>query len=945
MRLHLVSVSFATLLLSLISPLLPSTLSLSPLVAQAQTNQDRKAIGDRLFREGEYLNAGRSYAAAIRKFQEALSIYQEIGDKASIGSTLYYIGEAHYSQEEYEQALDYFQQALPIRREVGDGDGELVTLNLMGKIYHEQGGQLAKQSQYRKALEKFQQLLVIQRKLGQKEAEGSTLNKIGIAYTNLGEYELALDFYQQALAIPPPYFAEDRLAKLFNAATLYEALGQYELALKLYQESLEISRERVLLVFDSRGAIGSIGGEVRNLKAIAGIHYRLEKYELALDFYQKSLAILKTIDDKTDKKNLEAGTLQSIGVVYLAQGKYELALKFLQEALTILKPLGYKESEGVMLSNIGQVYFEQGKYELAWDFYQQALVIFQEFGDKGDEGHALKNIGYLLEKQNQPELAIVFFKQSVNAREVIRKNIKGLPQEFQQSYTETIAKDYRHLADLLLKQDRVLEAQQVIDLLKIQELEDYLSNVRGNDQTAQGIPNTPSEQQIQKGYEALLNKAIQLGKELVNIEKIPPANRTRAQQQRILELRKNQQEISQQFQEFLKSPTVTALVAQLRQVTGGETLNLANFNSLRDNLQKLQQNAVILYPLVLDERLELILVTPYSPPIRRTVAVKREELNGAIADFRRNITNRNGKMADAEVAGQKLYQLLIKPIEKDLAQADAKTIIYAPDGQWRYIPLAALHDGKQWLVERFRINNITAASLTDFNTKPQNNLQVIAAAFTQGSYQFKVGTRDFTMSGLPFAGREVENLATTIPGTMKLLDNQFNRDTVLLMNDYSIVHLATHAAFLVGEPEDSFIMFGNGDRATLREIKTWSLPKVDLIVLSACQTAVGGRLGNGEEILGFGYQVQRTGARAAISTLWYVDDGGTQVLMDAFYAALKQENMTKAEALRQAQIALITGNSVASGQQPISSSAPSEQSNSLSHPFYWAPFILIGNGL
>lgn len=942
MRVHLVSVSFATLLLSLISPLLPSTWSLSPLVAQAQTNQDRKAIGDRLFREGKYLNAEDSYAAAIRKFQEALSIYQEIGDKASIGETLYYIGYVYYNKEEYQQALDYFQQALPIRREIGDGDGELVTLNMMGRSYGKQGRELVDRSQYREALEKFQQVLVINRKLGQKKAEGLTLNQIGIAYTNLGEYELALDFYQQALAIPTAYLTEVRAAMLSNTGRLYEALGQYELAFNFYNQSLKIARIPSLSI---SGQSWDIGGEVRNLNAIASIHSRLGKYELALKFYQEALAVLKTIDDKIDKKNLEGVTLHNIGIVYLEQGKYELALKFLHEALTIIKPLGDKESEGVILSNIGKVYFEQGKYEIAWDFYQQALVIVQEFGDNADEGKALKNIGYLLEKQNQPELAIVFFKQSVNAREVIRKNIKGLPQEFQQSYTETIAKDYRHLADLLLKQDRVLEAQQVIDLLKIQELEDYLSNVRGNDQTAQGIPNTPSEQQIQKGYEALLNKAIQLGKELVNIEKIPPANRTPAQQQRILELRKNQQEISQQFQEFLKSPTVTALVTQLRQVTGGETLNLANFNSLRDNLQKLQQNAVILYPLVLDERLELILVTPYSPPIRRTVAVKREELNAAIADFRSNITNRNGNIADAEVAGQKLYQLLIKPIEKDLAQADAKTLIYAPDGQLRYIPLAALHDGKQWLVERFRINNITAASLTDFNTKPQNNLQVIAAAFTQGSYKFKVGTRDFTMSGLPFAGREVENLATTIPGTTKLLDNQFNRDTVLLMNDYSIVHLATHAAFLVGEPEDSFIMFGNGDRATLRELKTWSLPKVDLIVLSACQTAVGGRLGNGEEILGFGYQVQRTGARAAISTLWFVDDGGTQVLMDAFYAALKQDNMTKAEALRQAQIALITGNSVASGQQPISSSAPSEQSNSLSHPFYWAPFILIGNGL
>jgi tetratricopeptide (TPR) repeat protein len=98
----------------------------------------------------------------------------------------------------------------------------------------------------------------------------------------------------------------------------------------------------VLLVFDSRGAIGNIGGEVRSLNAIAGIHSRLGKYELALKFYQEALAVLKTIDDKTDKKNLEAGTLQNIGVVYLKQGKYELASEFLQQALTIIKPLGYK---------------------------------------------------------------------------------------------------------------------------------------------------------------------------------------------------------------------------------------------------------------------------------------------------------------------------------------------------------------------------------------------------------------------------------------------------------------------------------------------------------------------------------------------------------------------------------------------------------------------------
>jgi CHAT domain-containing protein len=109
------------------------------------------------------------------------------------------------------------------------------------------------------------------------------------------------------------------------------------------------------------------------------------------------------------------------------------------------------------------------------------------------------------------------------------------------------------------------------------------------------------------------------------------------------------------------------------------------------------------------------------------------------------------------------------------------------------------------------------------------------------------------------------------------------------------------------------------------------------VVLSACKTAVGSELGNGEEILGFGYQIQRTGARAAIASLWSVDDGGTQVLMNAFYAALEQ-NMTKAEALRQAQIALITNDFTALG-------IDSPTQSSLNRPYYWAPFILIGNGL
>ncbi|HEY9600014.1 MAG TPA: CHAT domain-containing protein, partial [Allocoleopsis sp.] len=588
------------------------------------------------------------------------------------------------------------------------------------------------------------------------------------------------------------------------------------------------------------------------------------------------------------------------------------------------------------------------------EFFQQALAIVEEIGDKVVEGTNLSNISFLLEAQNQPELAIVFLKQSVNVTEAIRKELRVLPIEQQQSFIETVAERYRRLADLLLKQDRVLEAQRVLDLLKVQELNDYLSNVRGNNNTAQGLPNLPPEQKTWTSYQTILNKAVEIGKELTQLRQLKQQNGTLtpAQEQRIAQLVKAQETIRKDFNNFTRSQEVLALVTQRRPETLSQDLllQMGNFNALQDNLKNLQQKAVLLYPLILDDRIELILTTPDSPPIRRSVQVPKKQLNQTIVAFRSALQN---PASDAKPSAQQLYNWLIKPLEADLKAAGAQTIIYAPDGQLRYIPLAALHDGQQWLVQRYRINNITAASLTDLNTKPQPKMQVLAGAFATGHYSFTVGGESFDFSGLPFAGTEVENLAQTIPSTTKFIDRAFTPEvTVPKMDDYTVVHLATHAAFVVGTPDDSFILFGNGERITLRDIQKWSLKNVDLVVLSACETGLGGKLGNGEEILGLGYQMQQAGARAAIASLWSVSDGGTQALMDSFYTALENSNTTKAEALRQAQIALITGDYTALEgqrgiglQQRIRKNLSRQVANRLSHPYYWAPFILIGNGL
>ncbi len=883
---------------------------------------------------GIYDNLGQ-YPKALEFYQQALAINSEIGNKMGEGASLSDMGLVYHHLGQYPKALEFYEQALAIRTQIGDKAGQGTTLNSIGAVYRNLG-------QYPKALEFYEQALAIRTQIGDKAGQGTTLSNIGVVYDNLGQYPKALQFYQQALTIHTQI--GDKAGQgttLNNIGVVYVSLGQYLKAVEFSQQALAI-----------RTQIGDKAGQAQTLNNIGAVYISLGQDAKALEFYQQALAIQTEIGYRA----AQGTTLNNIGEVYRNLGQYPKALEFSQQALAIHIEIGNQAAEGEALNNIGAVYGNLGQYSKALEFSQQALAIIREIGDKALEGTKLSNIGFLLEAQNQPELAIVFYKQSVNVREEIRKDLRVLPKEQQQSFTETVAHTYRRLADLLLKQDRVLEAQRVLDLLKVQELEDYLRNVRGNEQTQQGVEYLPSEQQLLTQYNAKLTQVVQLGKELNELQKIPASDRTQEQEQRRREIEAAQRELTQEYLNFIRSPQIAALVQQLTRTTGDETLNPELLRGLQDNLKKLGQDAVLLYPLILEDRLELILVTPYAPPIRRPVPVKREELNRAIAEFRSTLTEPRKRLSlkPAQTAGQQLYNWLIQPIEAALQEANTKTIIYAPDGQLRYIPLAALYDGNQWLVQKYRINNITALSLTHFDQQPQA-LKILAGAFSQGNYSFQVGDRTFNFGGLPYAGQEVENLAATLPSTTQLLNQDFSEnETLARMSDYSILHLATHAAFVTGKPEDSFILFGNGDRATLLDVETWPLTNTDLVVLSACETAVGGQLGNGEEILGFGYLMQQAGARAAIASLWSVDDGGTQVLMNAFYTAV-ENGMSKAEALRQAQIALITKDLSAVGGSrgeeawievvSTRTGLPPQVSNHLNHPYYWAPFILIGNGL
>ncbi len=898
-------------------------------LVQSQYSSSQQNKADLLYKQGEKQFNARQFQAAIQSWQEVLKIYRKARNRVAEAYALGNLGTVYLALGQPQNAIDLHEQSLEISRNIRNRHGEAWTLRHLGDVH-------SSLYQYQEAISFYRRSLALVDKLNDPLGEADSLLSLGNAHFSLSQYGKAASFYEESLAIHHEIGNyRGKAASLGGLGNIYLAIGQAQKGVDYYQESLAIARKRREPKLEAK-ALGNIGTA----------YHSLGKYAIAIEFHKLSLAIGRKIRDRRG----EAASLGNLGNVHFALEQYDKDIVFHEQALAIYREIRDRTGEADSLGNMGRAYAALGKYTKAIDFHSQSLAIDREIGDSNGEGLTLSNLGILLAELQQPELGIVVLKQSVNVRESIRRGLQDRPQSDQKSFSDSISNDYRYLADLLLQQNRILEAQAILDLLKVQELDEYLSDVRGSEKTSKGIDQRLPEQDILTAYAKIENQLITLGKERRSLSSIPIENRTPKQKDRLKQLRQQEQLTRKVFRNFYTSKPIQAKVAQLRQTTVGENIEIEQLNDLRDNLRNLNQNAVLLYPLILNDRLELILVSPDAPPIRRTSNIRRADLNHAIFQMRAALKDPS---SNATLPAQQLYQWLIKPLENDLKQAGAETILYAPDGQLRYIPLAALHDGKQWLAQRLRINNITAASLDDLNQKsPAQNLKVLAAAFTEGRHEVSVGNKILPFEGLPFAATEVANLAQLIPNTTQRLNDAFKLDLVFDMNDYGIVHLATHAAFQTGQPEDSFILFGDGNRATLTDIKDWSLPDVDLVVLSACDTGVGDQLGNGEEILGFGYLMQQAGAKATIASLWSVSDGGTQVLMNTFYDVLKLGKVTKAEALRQAQVALIhsqeRGKMESRGGIQVKlkdGQLPKDVKQKLSHPYYWAPFILIGNGL
>ncbi|MGB0564333.1 MAG: CHAT domain-containing protein, partial [Spirulinaceae cyanobacterium] len=338
------------------------------------------------------------------------------------------------------------------------------------------------------------------------------------------------------------------------------------------------------------------------------------------------------------------------------------------------------------------------------------------------------------------------------------------------------------------------------------------------------------------------------------------------------------------------------------------------------------------------DELQVILVTSQGDPVvQRTAGITREQVVNQVRRFRRGLLTANGRRYLRPA--QQLYDWLLRPLEPELAAQGIENLSVVAAQGARSLPLAALHDGEQFLIEQYSVGQMPSLALVDWRYRPINGANVLA----MGASQF------VTQGSLPAVPTELALITAQQPEQIYLND-QFTYNNLAAEagdRDFQILHLATHAAFQATAPEDAYIQLWGQERLQLQDLRELGLaqdPAIELLVLSACETA----LGDADAELGFAGAALQAGVKSVLASLWQVSDLGTLVLMDTFYDAVADPGVTiKAEALRQAQLALLRGEVTVQGGAIGDISLPPElarfSNTDLTHPFYWSGFTLVGS--
>ena len=937
-----------------------------------------RIIGDLHGESLALLMIGRVYDAlgekqtAVDYLSQSLPLWRSVGDRRGEATTLTAIGFVYYSEGEMQKALNYYEQALPLRRMVNDPDGKATTLNYIGRVYDVLG-------EKQKALEYLDQALQLWRAQGDRRGEATALTNIGLVHYSLGEMQKALYYYKQALPLRRVVSDLGGEATTLNyMGRVYDVLGEKQKALEYLNKALQLWR----VVRDRRG-------EGTTLTNIGLVYYSLAETQKALDYYNQALPLRRAVSDRDG----EATTLLYMGMVFDVQGKREKALEYFNSALPLWRAVGDRRGEATTLNYIGRVSDALGEKEKAVGYYNQALVLRRAAGDRDGQATTLNYLGKVyatlgerrsaLESYDQalalahevgnplvegvilsnmmefwrsagePPTAIFFGKLAVNKFQQIRGNIRGLEKETQESFLKSREKTYRDVADMLIDQGRLVEAQQMLDLLKNEEYFDFIRrDSREASSLTAPVDLTKSEKELNRRYENNASRITQIGNEWATLRAKP--SRTPEEERKLAKLSDQLRVANDAWETFLDD-----LYAELGKSKDAQT----TVDTLRESISAMQRvvrqlgpGTVALYTLVGEEKYRIIVVTP-TVTVPHEYPIKAEDLQKLVFEFRQALRD---PRSDPLPRAQELYRILIGPAAEDLDGAHAITLMWSLQGVLRYLPVAALHDGTGYLVQKYRNEVFTPASVASLTERPAvKTWRGLGMGVSKSYGQFKALPAVVEELHRLIREKNLPNSQGVLPGEM-MIDEGFTKRSMkkALEGKYPLVHIASHFAFVSGDETNSFLLLGGkdtqGERLTLAEIRRdpgFNFNDTELLTLSACNTAVDGAIGDGREVDGLGRLGQQKGARAVVASLWGVYDPSTGLLMQLFYKLwTTHPRMPKVQALQEAQLALL-------GAVPTSTSGivahksstrrPNSNMNSpvsmYAHPYYWAPFILIGN--
>lgn len=847
------------------------------------------------------LHAQGDYPQSITAFSHLKAVGELLREPFGVGAALNGFGNNYVSQGDYPAALDSYGQSLKLAEQLGNQGAVASTLNNIGLTHRNQGN-------YGAASEYLLKSLSLSESLGNKVEVARTLANVGSVYRAQGNYRLALEHLQKSLPLSEEAGNQELIAYVLNIiGSVHLLQGGYDLALEYFERSFKL-----------REAAGYKDGMAASLMNIAGVHLARGDHALALKSYQEALARFEAIGSKDGV----AASLDNVGSVYQSRGDYALALEYHQKALAQLEALGDKGAVAKALVAVAQAQHSRGEQQQALVYAARAADLSRQLGTPVPLWTALTVAGLAYRSLDQPAEARQAFEEAIAAVEDTRARVAGGEQE-QQRFFEGQVAPYQALVGLLASQGRSGEAFAVAERAKARVLLDVLQSGRASVDKAMTAAEREREQRLRDQLVALNT---QITRE--NLRPRPDPTRLTDLNARVQKARLDHEAFDVGL--YAAHPELRAQRGEARPLGPEEA---------RDLLPGAR--GALLEFAVGEERSFLFVLTAESGLKVFPLEIKRRELAARVAGFREQLAKLD---LGFRQSAQALHSLLLGPARAELRGKTSLVIV--PDAELWELPFQALQPtATRYLIEDCDISY--APSLTVLRemarrrTPPQGRPDAPSllalgnpALGSQAAGRSASGLMSEALAPLPELERQVKTLGQIYgAGRSRVYlgaeasEERFKAEA----GGYRVLQLATHGILDDRSPMYSHLLLARpgADGKEDGLLEAWELMRLDLraelAVLSACETARG-RVGAGEGVIGLSWALFVAGCPATVVSQWKVGAASTTGLMIEFHRRLRAgAEISKAAALREAALSLL--------RQPSSR-----------HPFYWAGFVLVGDG-